>query len=433
MNPFLYYLFQFLKLVVKISFRVYYAKKVVLNKERGKYNNPCVVVFNHPCTMMDALNAAANIGPQAFFFVNAGLYKTALGSWVFNTFYSIPIQRYKDTGGKPLDNKNSFSKGVEHLSSGGTLLIAPEGSSYSERKLRKIKTGAARVALETEIANDFQLGLTILPIGINYEAPRFFRKNVLVNIGEPILIKKYKAEWEKDNIGAMRSITEEIRQSFENLLTATEDDQEERLLVEIETVLQSEHPIHLEKEFYRSKKILANSREFKVQNPDGYATFQSSINNYFDHLNQAKIRDLVVKKPKVTLVHFLKLLLGFPLFLFGALNNLIPAALILKLNKKLNPEPVYDSTVKYLAGLLFFPFFYFIQTLLVYFFIGNASFTLLYAISLFPLGLLAWNYFLFSKLFFERWRWKSLGNDLKKELGERRLSILKEIDGLVKD
>lgn len=415
-------------MIVKVSFRIYYAKTIILNKSRGDYKNPCIVVFNHPATLMDALNAAANIRPVVYFFANAGLYKSAIGNWFFSRFYCIPIQRYKDTGGKPLNNANSFSKGIEHLSSGGTLMIAPEGSSYSEKKLRKIKTGAARVALDTEKANDFQLGLAILPVGLNYEAPRFFRKNVVVNIGEPILVKNYKADWEEDPIKAMRAITEKIRFSFEDLLTATEDAAEERILVQLETLQQSETPLPPKEEFFRSKKTLTALRAFHQNAPDKYSAFQKTLDDYFQKIQKLGIRDLVVKEPKNTFLIYLKILLGFPFFLFGVINNFLPAFIATKLNQKLNPEPVYDSTFKYMAGLLLFPLFYWLQATLLHFFVfEDVLISWVYVLSLLPFGLFAWNYFSMLRLFLERWKWWGNDDDLKKELGKKRMMLVENL------
>jgi 1-acyl-sn-glycerol-3-phosphate acyltransferase len=44
-------------------------------------------------------------------------------------------------------NDEIFSKCFEHLKNNGAILIFPEGISLTNRQLRKIKTGAARIAL----------------------------------------------------------------------------------------------------------------------------------------------------------------------------------------------------------------------------------------------------------------------------------------------
>ena len=51
--------------------------------------------------------------------------------------------------------------------------------------LRNLKTGTARIALETEKRNEGKLGLKVVAVGLNYSQPEKFRSNILVNIDEP--------------------------------------------------------------------------------------------------------------------------------------------------------------------------------------------------------------------------------------------------------
>jgi 1-acyl-sn-glycerol-3-phosphate acyltransferase len=129
--------------------------------------------------MLDPLNAAEEIQTEVFFLANAGLFKNPVAGWILRKLYCIPIQRYEDTGGKPLNNKASFEQAIRHLAQGGCLYIAPEGTSYVNRRLRKLKTGTARIAFATESSHDFQLGLCILPVGLNYSDPTQFRSQLL--------------------------------------------------------------------------------------------------------------------------------------------------------------------------------------------------------------------------------------------------------------
>ena len=64
--------------------------------------------------------------------------------------------------------------------------MCPEGSSETERHLRPIKTGCGRIAMGTEKANNFGLGLRILPVGLTYKDGQKFRDEVVVNFGKMI-------------------------------------------------------------------------------------------------------------------------------------------------------------------------------------------------------------------------------------------------------
>ena len=79
----------------------------------------------------------------------------------------------------------------KHLIDGGCIYIAPEGTSVVERRVRTIKTGTARIALSAENKSDFNLGTTIIPVGLSYTAPLNFQNEVLLNVGQsPIEVSK---------------------------------------------------------------------------------------------------------------------------------------------------------------------------------------------------------------------------------------------------
>ena len=61
-----------------------------------------------------------------------------------------------------------------------------------------IKTGVAIIALGAEAKYNFELDLSIVPIGLNYSNPHNFKSDVFVNIGKPIKVSDYKDIYLKD-------------------------------------------------------------------------------------------------------------------------------------------------------------------------------------------------------------------------------------------
>ncbi len=90
-------------------------------------------------------------------------------------------------------------------------MIFPEGTSVSERRLRPLKTGAARIALGAEARHGFQLGLQVVPVAINYFDPSTFRSDVLLNVAPPIVVADYAAAYAQDPDAAADQLTEAIR------------------------------------------------------------------------------------------------------------------------------------------------------------------------------------------------------------------------------
>lgn len=428
-HPVLYLFYYFFKLLVRVSRRIFYAEITVVNRERGRFDNPCIVVSNHPSTLLDPLNAAVEMKTEVYFLANAGLFKSSAGNWFFNTFYTIPIERQQDTNGKPLDNAASFEKSTQHLAKGGCLYIAPEGTSYVYRRLRKIKTGTARIALAAESRNDFQLGLTILPVGLNYTNPAKFRSRLLTILGEPVPVADYKKAWEKDEIDAVQQLTARIDQAISALVINTTDDIEEKLLSGLEVIVQNENPLELYESFKRSKNLLAKLQKCRSASPLAYEAFAAQVFLYFEKIKSLKISDDAIKNSRRDIKNALGLVFTLPIFLLGIFSHFLPVFTAKKIHDLLNKDIHWESTYRYVAGLLTYPLFLVLQVWLVSK-AGIVWLTWVYVLALFPAGLVAEWWLQQWNLTAQRSRVCSLIKhhpEKGKELAAMRSSILKEI------
>lgn len=389
---FLTYLYHFFKWLTFIALRIYYPDSTIVNRENLKHKRPNILVSNHPNTLIDPLIVAKEIPMIVHFLANASLFKTRFQSWLFNHLYCIPIERPEDVDGRPLKNHNSFARCDAFLGNGGCLYIAPEGTSYVERTLRPIKTGTARIALSAAVKKNFDLDLYIHPVGINYEALNYFRTKVFVNVGNPIAIKDYKAQYELDPIGTVRQLTKDLEEELSSLLISTKNEEEDHLLRQLEELAQNEQPLDAEQHFVRTKKHLQAIREQAQENPGIYQKIIAKANAYFNELKQHSVSDRsVYAAANRSFKDYAILLTGLPISLLGIISHLIPVSLILRIVRKTNLYVGYNTTAKILLGLIVFPVFYLLQTYLVAIAIGYFP-ALLYLITIYPTGSFAWNW-----------------------------------------
>ena len=395
-HPILYGFYQFLKLLVLASFKTYFRKTYIKNKEGFDFSGPTILVCNHPNTLLDPLAVACRAKPLVFFLANASLFKSPMGNRVFNTLYCIPIERPQDVGGKKIDNERSFERCDEFLGDGGCLFIAPEGGSKMVGFLRKIKTGTARIGLSAERKNDFKLGLKILPVGLSYEAHTDFRSALYVQVGQPIFINNYQKEYEEDAFRTAKKITKALENEMNSLLVASEDEEQEQLVQGIEEILQSDQPISFDKRVERRKRVLTYLQKIKEEGESQYNSIAKKVSDYFSKLDEEKTNDNTLRrhlnKDMNKGKRLLFMLIGFPFFLYGWINNFfanyIPALLAGKMKLYIG----YKSTIKILAGIIFYPIIYGIQIFIVHKLFQNNVVTLLYFLSLIPTGLFAWRY-----------------------------------------
>ncbi len=396
---FLNLLYDFLKLIIRIILRIFYPDTVFINEEGLKFDNPTIVVSNHPNTLLDAVGVAARVRKRLFFLANSSLFANPIAGWLLNRLYCIPIMRKEDAKKKQVDNDHSFQRAYEHLAKGGSIYIAPEGSSYMERRLRPLKSGTARIALGTEAANNWSVGLTILPVGLTYSNPHKFGSRLIFNVGAPIPVKDYKEDYEKDPAKTWTSLTNLLEERLRSLLTDTIDEEEDDFLVKLETIDRSE---------YRDPEQLFGNTQNRVpllraMDKEAHKALKEKTDHYFELLEDKKTSDKAIwlQKKKIWTgklgYRLLILLLGLPVFLYGTINHLLAFGIPALITRLANLYIGYDSTVKSIAGLVTFPLFYLLQ----YSWVNNyveTSMAIIYLLTLPLFGWLAWNYAAFLKL-----------------------------------
>lgn len=367
---------------------------------------------NHPSTVLDPLNVAVHVPRIVHFLANASLFKTPFTNWFFNTFYCIPVERYVDTGGKPLNNAASFAKATEFLTNGGILFIAPEGSSYVERRVRKLKTGLARIALGTEAANGFRLGLRILPVGLNYEDPTKFRSDLLTIFGEPVAVADFKPDWEKDPKEAVRKLTAHLQSKLTELTTDVTDEGEQKTLEKVEALAQSKNPLSPFGEFERSQNILAKLKKWREGSAENLGRLESVLE---------KIELKFFQKSKNRVGDILIMLLTFPFFLLGWLIHFPPTFSIKKLSDKLNDDLHWVPTFKYCLGLILYPVILILEIWAVSKLPGQWP-TWVFLFSIYPLGL-------FTEWWLKKWdsvkiKWNAEKREVQENLRTAVMEML---------
>ena len=364
-------LYEFLKFLLKIAVPFFYSKTKILNRERLKFKGPAILISNHPNTLMDPFNVALYMRRQVNFLANASMFNTAFTNWLFSNLYCVPIQRSTDKGAEHVKNEESFDRCDQFLAGGGVLWIAPEGGSVMARNVRPFKTGTARIGFSAENRKAFELNLPIIPVGISYSNPEKFRSAVVVNVGEYIYPKDFQTSYKQDSRQAVRELTQTLEKKVRSLAIHIEEEDKE-FIEQIEILLNSEQPLDQKTTFFRTLKAIEQIDAFKEKDNSNWEKLKEATNTYFSQLKENRLSDKYLLNPEKGLpVLWITILAGFPLALFGWLNNIIPAFLPAFLARKMNLYPGYNATIKILSGMFIFPLWYYLMFKLVSFFSGG--------------------------------------------------------------
>ncbi len=327
-------LYRFTSAIVRLGLRIFFQKIELRHAGNIPLHGPVLFVANHPNSIMDALLLGAVTKRKVNYLAHAGLFRWKPMAWFLRSCGVIPVHRRSDDPDKMDQNVNAFVACYEKLEAGETIGIFPEGTSDMLRKVKKVKTGAARILLETEARNGYDLGVKLLPVGLHFFSRSRFRSRVLVNFGEPVPLVKFFTKYADEPIEGVRALTDEIQKRLEALTINIREDELDRFVREIEFLYRDElkstdSSKSTVEEFVITQRIAECVQYYQDHRPELVAEMRERITEYRRKLDRLRLRDAVLRDGKATITRdMLRVLgiglLGLPLALYGAINNLIP-------------------------------------------------------------------------------------------------------------
>lgn len=389
-------LYAFLRLVIQITIGVYFKEVVVRNSDKIPKDAPLIIVPNHPSSYMDALVVGSLVKRKLFFLTRGESFDTRFSRWLLNLLHMIPIYRRDKTPEMMNKNEEVFQRCFQLLAKHGSFLIFPEGLSKTEPRLRKLKTGAARIALGAEAENSFKLGVKILPIGLNYTDPHKFRSELFINIAQPIEVSDFKKVYLDDTMKGARALTEHIRDRLEEHTILIENEENDELVSQIEKIykakLLKEEGIETQdkdRSFLLSKDIVEAVSYFQQNDPKFISKVRRKINKYLKDLGKLNLKDEILsgntgKQGLIlsSVLPLLYLIVGFPFYLYGLINNYVPFKVPDIIVKLLSARPDFIGSVYMTSGILTFLIFYSLQVFTISSIFHSTLITFLYALSL---------------------------------------------------
>jgi glycerol-3-phosphate O-acyltransferase/dihydroxyacetone phosphate acyltransferase len=317
MSKFVFWFFHFLS---RWMLRIFYPGMEVEGRHYVNHPGPTLLCGNHPNTLADPLIVGIHLDYQMYFLANAGLWLNPVMAFLIDPF-CIPVARPKDreAGAKGGDKDEVFNRTFAGLETGKIMYIAPEGYSELERKLRRLKGGAASMALEVEKRNNWELGVSMQPVGANYESPTTCFSRAFIRYGEPIDLLQFREQYEESPMRAIRALTNLLTERMQDLLIQTKNKAEERVLRPIERAVQNEAPMKVGDHHYRTRAILNWLRELPEDLHEKIAAVSTKYEGLLRETGQLDIEFSNHPDRKLSA----GLILGLPFYLYGLLNHAV--------------------------------------------------------------------------------------------------------------
>ena len=364
-----------LKIITYISLKVFFRKIEVQGEKLIPEGAPLIIAANHPSTMMDAIVIGSAIKKRLHYIARGNLFTTTFRRWLFKNIFVIPIYRKNESSEAREKNKEVFRKCFDVLAGKGSILIFPEGVSQVERRIQKIKTGTARIALGADEANNFKLGVVVVPVGLNYSDPEEFRSDLFISFAKSIDVSEFLEMYTDSQEAAVRALTDRIKESLEQHTIDIENEALDKLVSDIETIYKDRLAVEVDlspeqegKDFRLTKAITDSVHYFNHKEPERVEALRQKMEDYMQLLLSLNLKDELFKKGSFEKIVSLRSLLTvvysllvLPIHIYGLINNYLPYKLPGFIARRVTNRIEYRASIKLLMGIVTFSTFYFAQ------------------------------------------------------------------------
>ena len=367
-----------LKKYVKFAFKSFYSDCIVVGRENIPTDCPVIFAPNHLNALMDAL-AVHTITPDKMpvtFLARADIFNNKIIAKFLRFIKIMPAFRMRDGVENLGKNNEIFELCVDILHHNKTIGIMPEGNQGEQRKLRVFTKGIFRIAFSAQQKFGSTPNVKIVPIGIDFGDIVKFGKHIIVNIGKPIEVSDFMDDYAENPVIATNKIRDCLRENLSSL-TINLDTNTYYDCFETTMNVASGHQItelNLPKDAYllfEIKQEIARKLVLLEKNePEKIIELDKLCGDLKNNLRKLNLKNWVLDSSDYSMssiiIEGLFLLITFPFFLIGLLVNIFPFFIPVYIRKSLKVEyEGFFSSIQFVIGIITFPIFYLLQTILV--------------------------------------------------------------------
>lgn len=217
-------LYRFARGAVGLAMSAFFRRTAIRGAENVPESGPLILAANHPSSIVDAFAIALATPRKVHFLGRSTLFDAPWRARLLARLGVIPIHRRLDAAERMAGNVEIFRHCYELLEAGGAIGIFPEGISHVDPQVKEMRTGAIRMGLEAEARRGFELGVRVVPIGLNFSRPDPRRRGELtLRVGPPLLLGQHANAYRADPADTVTRLTAELRARIETLVVHLED------------------------------------------------------------------------------------------------------------------------------------------------------------------------------------------------------------------
>lgn len=383
----------------------------VVGADRVPDHGPLLLIGNHPNDLPDVMLGYLATRRRLRYIATVAAASNILGRSVYRALGVVPVARARDArmakrnGINPTElNAQAGVALAQAFDAGHAVGLFPEGGVHHKPYLMKPKSGVAKMIL-----NYFDNGakkvpcsdLTIVPFGIQYEAPQTQGSDCCIVFGAPLSLAEWIGEHRETGIAPATSLAATF---YDGLWAVTRNapsfelaDSRDRLVATVAATAHGNDPLRLSLDLVQTAQNLVRhsmphgSNENDIR-PHAAETIISLAHVQAQAVERAggiptSARDhtdfyCALKKLPIPRSSLWWLIAMAPVAAMGGAIHYLPLRLGRALAKKLAQDPTEIVARTFLPGALFVPAWYVVLALLIITAASTLGIGLLYSLAL---------------------------------------------------
>ena len=315
-------------------------------------------------------------------------------------------------------NDKSFEECRQLLSDNKTILLFPEALCVSERRLRPLKKGLARIVFQTGEAIDFKKDILVIPVGLNYEDPTRFRSRINIDIGKPVSVLEHTNDFKGDKVRTINRFTKMLEEKMYGHVSAIINPENDKLVGNLEEIYTTQWLLDKkvdakdpELRYRASREMIDMVNVIDEQRPEMIVSLKEAVGPYVKGLHACHLRDHLLREENVNRMNILSFLkeyaviyLGMPVYLLGLLLNFPPYYLIKKFSDRKVKKPEFYASFRSYLSLMAWQAYMLIQLVIVGLITRSWPFVAIYALMIIVSGVYVLSFYPTMRKIFGRWR-----------------------------
>jgi 1-acyl-sn-glycerol-3-phosphate acyltransferase len=375
---------------------IFYRKVIVIGKDNLDFSVPTIFAPNHQNALMDAMAVLCTLDRQLVFLARADIFRKKFVASLLYFLKILPVYRIRDGYENLKQNDETFRDTLRVMEHRNGVVILPEGSHATYRKLRQLKKGICRIAFQTAEASDFKNEINIVPVGLEYSHYWLFRQVLTVVYGHPLHVSEYYDSYRENPNRAIVELRDRLSSEMKKVMVHIEDDENYDAINELRSIINEKYNDSIRyPKLFRDNRLISKINELHDKDPESYSQVCNDSLTVRNLAGELKLTYRLLRKKKHPLgwlmASVLFLLVTLPVFVVGTLLNIVLFE-ISDIQSLKSKDPAFISTARYGLfvglGLILAPLYFIIALIFI-----KPWWLAIITFLLVPLlGILAWNW-----------------------------------------